>query len=446
MSVQLDYARVASRIFDQPLLIEQRKLNTILRVLSPRMGFATGDDDSAGEPRPEPMPPAMHAAALSGTGAQRQDAGHYVAGDVAVIPVIGSLVQRGGYVGYSGMTSYDAVERMLDAALADTNVRSIVLELDSPGGEVAGAFDLAEKIFQARGQKRIVAAVSELAASAGYLIASAASEITVPRTGYTGSIGVVTAHVDYSAQLEQQGVAVTFIYAGDKKIDGSPYAPLSNSALADITADIQSLYTLFVDTVARNRSLSAAQVRATQAGMYLGAAGIDAGLADHIGTFSDAFRAAAVSIPAARRLISKPSQQETTMSEQQTSAAETQTPPVDHTAALSTARADGASAERTRIESILGHADAQGREATASHLAFKTELPADQAIALMQATPKAADASGNPLDAAMRKVGASGVRPEDDDAHLAPGAGAGIDTHAIYRRRNERAASHSRAQ
>lgn len=437
----LDYPRVAARIFDQPLLIEQRKLNTILRVLSPRMGFVVSQDEDF-EERPEPLPPAVHAAAMAGQRAKRQEEGHYVAGSVAVIPIVGSLVQRGGYVGYSGMTSYDAIERMFDTAMSDDSVQSILLEIDSPGGEVAGAFDLAEKIFQGRGRKRIVAAVSELAASGGYLLASAASEISVPATGYVGSIGVVTAHADYSGALEQRGIAVTFIYAGDKKVDGNPYGPLSDRAHQDISADIRSLYGLFVDAVSRYRGLSPERVQDTQAGMYLGRAGIDAGLADRVNTFTNEFRNATSTAVAGSRRISTTSLPEKTMSES--------SKPAELTAAIETARAEGhaaglkqgATAERQRIESIVGHADAVGREATAKHLAFKTELPAEAAVELLQSTPKVA-ASAGALAAAMGQQGATGVRPETDG----PGSGetvVAINAHQIFQKRAQRFGTHGK--
>ncbi len=438
----IDYPRVAGRIFDQPLLIEQRKLQTILRVLSPRMGFSMMEED-AREPRPEPLPPAMHAAAMRGSNAQRRDEGHYVAHGVAVLPIIGSLVQRGGYVGYSGMTSYDAIERMFDAAMNDNSINSILMEIDSPGGEVAGAFDLAEKIYSARKDKRIVASVSELAASGGYLLASAASEISVPRTGYTGSIGVVTAHVNYSEALEQAGIAVTYIFAGEKKVDGNPYEALSERAHREISQDIRDLYALFVDTVARNRGLKVDAVKATEAGMYLGRAGVDARLADRINTFTNEFTNSSNSPAVSRRLVSTPSPTEKTMSEPKP-AADSQTQTAATEAALAQARAEGHStgmkagvtAERQRIESIVTHADAQGREATAQHLAFKTDMSADAAVALMQSTPKTASGASH-LHAAMQQFGKTGVQPDaDHEDHIAGGQNVvKLDTAAIYQKR-----------
>ena len=443
-SQNLDYPRIAARVFDQPLLIEQRKLNTILRVLSARMGFSMMEDDDASPPRPEPLSPAAHAASMRGMRVDRRDEGHYVAGGVAVLPIVGSLVQRGGYIGYSGMTSYDAIERMFDAAIADADVGTVLLELDSPGGEVAGAFDLAEKIYAARGEKRIVASVSELAASAGYLLASAATEISVPRTGYTGSIGVVTAHVDYSKALDRAGIAVTWIFAGERKVDGNPYEPLTDRAHKDISQDIRDLYAMFVDTVARNRGMKPGAIQATEAGMYLGRAGVNIGLADRVNTFANEFVHASKLAPSGvRRLVSNPSRTETTMSENTTAA--DKSPTAASEAALAQARAEGhadgikagASAERERIHSIVTHADAQGREATAQHLAFKTDMGADAAIALMQSTPKAAGGTG--LSTAMHQLGASGVKPDTADVDAtASDKVVALNPSAIYGKRAER--------
>ena len=123
----LSYPEVAGRVFDTPLLIAESKLQAILRVLSPRLGFdvpthfggdASAEFDQAGAK-------AEHSAALQSVRLTRAEEGHYLAGSVAVIPVIGTLVQRGGYVGYSGMTSYNAIARMVEASVNNPQVGRI---------------------------------------------------------------------------------------------------------------------------------------------------------------------------------------------------------------------------------------------------------------------------------------------------------------------------------
>jgi capsid assembly protease len=201
---------------------------------------------------------------------------------VAIIPVRGVLFQ--GAWGCSWATGYDWIRRGFLAALSDSEVRAIVLDIDSPGGEVAGCFDLADTIHAARGVKPIASILSESAYSAAYALASSADpgRLSVPRTGGAGSIGVIWMHVDWSKALSNVGLAVSFITYGARKADGHAEIPLSKEARERFQADVDVMGDLFVATVARNRNLSAAQVRDTEAATYLGQKGVDRGLADAV--------------------------------------------------------------------------------------------------------------------------------------------------------------------
>lgn len=455
----LDYPQIAARVFDQPLLIEQRKLQAILRVLSPRMGFSMMEDDDVSA-APALLPPAAHEAQMAGRKAERMAEGHYVVGSVAVVPVIGTLVQRGGYIGYSGMTSYDAIERMFVASMNDAEVESVLLELDSPGGSAAGAFDLADRIYNARGKKPITAVASEFAASAAYLIGSAADELVLPRTGDVGSIGVVTAHVDYSAALKNQGIAVTFVHAGDKKVDGNPYEPLSKRAKGDLQADVNKLYGMFVDAVASHRNLSAEAVRGTQAGMYMGDLAIAAGLADRLSNFGAEFdRALAATAGKSRGVrISTSTQSNTTeksnMSDSVKADAEKAAAEARETE-LAKARSEGhaagmsegATAERARIQAIVNHEDAQGRSDLAAHLAFETDMAAEVATSLLGKSPKGAAASSSAGAGSLAEemaAGGPGIGQLSAGQDDAPGSvrAPSLSHTAIYARRNSAAKQH----
>ena len=140
--------------------------------------------------------------------------------------------------------------------MADEDVSQIILNIDSPGGEVAGAFDLADLIYQARGTKPILAIANESALSAAYLIASAADKVYLTRTASVGSVGVMALHVDQSKAEEKIGLKYTAIYAGARKNDFSPHCPLSDEAFAAATEKVNATYDLFVKTVARNRGIS----------------------------------------------------------------------------------------------------------------------------------------------------------------------------------------------
>jgi ClpP class serine protease len=130
-----------------------------------------------------------------------------------------------------GGTSYDSIREEFQAALADPSVGAIVFDIDSPGGEVSGCFDLVDEIFNARGIKPISAIVNEMAYSAAYAIASAADKVILPRTGGVGSVGVICVHMDQSQYDANVGVKFTPIFAGSHKGDFTPHAPLSTSAL-----------------------------------------------------------------------------------------------------------------------------------------------------------------------------------------------------------------------
>jgi len=231
------------------------------------------------------------ALAYSPTMGNKTAAGYYVVAGVAVIPICGVLVQTlGGWDCGTWATAYDAIRVSFMAALADQDVSAIVLSVSSGGGEVAGCFDLADTIYASRSMKPTLAILSESAYSAAYALASSCEQVAVPRTGGTGSVGVICAHIDISKMLEKAGVDVTIISYGARKADGAETAPLSDPALARFQADVDTMGELFVETVARNRGLGASKVRDTEAGTFLGAEGVKIGFADAVMAPDAAFR------------------------------------------------------------------------------------------------------------------------------------------------------------
>ena len=230
-------------------------------------------------------------AALLGDAPEHADRRLYdVVNGVAVVPIQGVLVHGSG-CWWWGETTYDIIRTTLRRAIADPDVRAVVLHVDSPGGEVAGCFDLADDIYALRGDKPIVAIVDEYCCSAAYALASSADSIVAPRTAIIGSIGVITMHLDVTGALEQAGLKVTTVQFGDRKSDSYPTTPLSEDAHKRMQDDIDTLGAMFVALVARNRGLDAKAVLKTQAGVFLGEAAVDAGLADAVMPPDDAFQA-----------------------------------------------------------------------------------------------------------------------------------------------------------
>ena len=206
---------------------------------------------------------------------------------IAVVSVVGTLVARSSYLAAaSGLVSYDDIAQAIAAAMDDPAVHGVILDVDSPGGEVGGLFDLVEQIRAIRSDatKPLWAVANENALSAAYAIASAADRLYVTRTGEVGSIGVVAVHVDETGADAKAGLAWTFVFAGERKVDGNTHQPLSERARATIQADVDQLYSEFCTLVAANRKLDAAVVRGTDAAIYRGELAVRAGLADRVGT------------------------------------------------------------------------------------------------------------------------------------------------------------------
>ncbi|MCK9362126.1 MAG: S49 family peptidase [Syntrophales bacterium] len=202
----------------------------------------------------------------------------------AVIGVYNYLTYRADFCAWMmfGNTSYEEIRAQHQAALADPNVKSIVFRIASPGGEVAGCFDLADDIYQARGQKPTYAVFDDYGYSAAYAIASAADKRYIARTGSAGSIGVILMHIDQSERDKNTGLSFTPIYAGSHKVDFSSHAPLSPEAKAVGQEMVNTTCDLFVNTVARNLGIAPAAVRGTEAMIYDGKKAVDIGFADSV--------------------------------------------------------------------------------------------------------------------------------------------------------------------
>ncbi len=216
---------------------------------------------------------------------------HSVKNDVekiAVIPINGILTKKSEvFDDILGMTSYEKIREEIEKALIDEEVETIILDIDSPGGEVNGLFDLADFIYSARGKKRIIAIANDDAYSAAYAIASSAEEVLVTRTSGVGSIGVIASHIDQSGFDEKQGIKYTTVFAGSRKNDLNPHEPITSESVESLQEEVDRLYKMLSRLIARNRNLSTEKIKSTEAGLYFGEKAIEIGLADGITTFSE---------------------------------------------------------------------------------------------------------------------------------------------------------------
>lgn len=207
--------------------------------------------------------------------------GYCVEAGVAIVPVCGALMDRAGW----WWDGYDAIQKRCDAAHADPAVRAVMLDLDSPGGMVAGLFDCmaALRAAKMKSGKRTVAWVASGAYSAAYGLASTCDEIVTSDTGGTGSVGVIASLTSRVDQLAQDGVDVRVVSSGVEKTDGHPAVPISDAAEGRMRARVDELAAMFFAEVGAGRSaLTPEALRALDGGVRYGRAAVAAGLADRI--------------------------------------------------------------------------------------------------------------------------------------------------------------------
>ena len=296
----MHHTQIAQRVFNTPLMVDPAKALAFLTGLGPRIvgrevsieGLEVTAEDQARATLPARA--SLFGDDLTKRRARDGSQPFAVVDGIAVIEIAGTLVHRGAWIGQSsGLTSYEGIAAQLQAALSDPGIRSIALDIDSFGGEVAGAFDLADRIRAARQVKPVQAFVADHALSAAYALASQADRIILPRTGAVGSIGVVAMHSDMSGALDQKGIAVTLIHAGARKVDANPYQPLPEAVRDRIAGELEDLRQLFAETVAegRGRRLDTLRALGTEAAVFRGEAAVFAGLADEVADPVTAFRA-----------------------------------------------------------------------------------------------------------------------------------------------------------
>ena len=288
-----DYARIASRLFNNPILLRPEKAEMLIAVLGERLGIARLDrmDGTA------MLSTEFNAVAAQGR-AEADDGRKYrsfeVVGGIAMIPIEGTLIHRSGYVGTSsGLIGYDGILTQCREAWDDPEVEALWLDIDSPGGEVAGCFDCVDELYansKANGGKPLWAMINEQATSAAYALASAADKIYIPRTGITGSIGSYILYVDETKALTKEGISVEFIRSGAEKARGNGIEePLPDRTRAKFQAAVDADRDVFARTVARNRRISLKSVMDTEADWYRADEALELGLVDGILSEVEAF-------------------------------------------------------------------------------------------------------------------------------------------------------------
>lgn len=324
--------------------------------------------------------------AAYGFESKTQDKPFAFAAGLAIIPVSGSLINRFGG-SWGSVTGYNFIRSQMNMAAADPDVRAIVFDLNSYGGEAAGCFELAAEI--AALDKPTLGVIDSNCYSACYALGSAMNQLVSTPSGGAGSIGVVAMHVDMSKMLADAGFVVTFVHSGEHKVDGNPYMPLPESVRNDMKAGIDKSRLTFATLVADNRGLPLQAVLDTEARTYRADDALRLGLIDAIATPSEAVRAFFAELSGSTSIPSTGASAMTTKTEVPGGAADT----AAAQQAAATAAADARTAERARIKGIQTCEASKGREDLANHLALSTDLSVEAAQAILSAAPVAAKAA-----------------------------------------------------
>jgi len=213
-------------------------------------------------------------------------------GAVAVVDVSGSLVNgHAGFMSFFGATGYADIRDSLVAAISDSSIGSILLNIDSGGGHVAGVHELAQLISRVDKVKPVVAYTGGTMASAALWLGSSARHTVAAETAMVGSVGILQVHIDRTEQMKQDGIKATVIRAGADKALANPYEPLSDKAKAMMEDQAQAMYSVFLGHVAEQKNLPIATAEKKFGGgrMFVGQQIADAGLADKIGSYEAAF-------------------------------------------------------------------------------------------------------------------------------------------------------------
>lgn len=349
-------SHIIAAAFNEPLLLEPAYARVFFCALGREIGAASL---SVPQQQVQLDAPGMLAETDEYMAGGKRPARVYrVVNGIAVLPVTGTLVHRlGGMRPFSGMTGYDGIVACLQQAMADSQVRGVLLDIDSPGGQAAGAFDCADMIYRLRQQKPVWALCNDTACSAAMLLASACSRRLVTQTSRIGSIGVMMSHVSYAGHLAQAGVDITLIYAGAHKVDGNQFEALPAEVRQDMQQRIDAAHRMFAEKVAMYTGLSVDAVTGTEAAVFEGQSGIEAGLADELINASDAISVMATALNSNVRGGTMPQLTAT----------------------------EAAVQENQRVMGILTCQEAKGREQLATMLAGQQGMSVEQARAILAA-------------------------------------------------------------
>ena len=286
------FAHVAQQLLNRPLALDPHKAEVVICALQQKLGIVSMETLDGITLDAKAM---VDRAALARDAARDYKAGRtfHVDGDIAVIPIDGTLVHKFGYLDpISGITGYDGLSRKLNDAMRDPDVMGIWLDIDSPGGAVSGLMEFVNELAlstQDAGGKPVYAWVGEQACSAAYAIACVCDRIYGPRDAMVGSIGTVIVHTSIAEALKENGVAVTVIRSGDRKFRGSQYENLDDATLAKFKSSVDEAARRFAGLVSVGRGVPVSEILGMQGDWFEGQEAVSLGLLDAVLTEREAW-------------------------------------------------------------------------------------------------------------------------------------------------------------
>jgi signal peptide peptidase SppA len=421
------YPHLWARVYGTPVFMHPEKAKMIEEVLRAHLWGESGKarlmEDDEEDPRAKAeREQERRTKAYTGLSFQNKPEKPYAITErgTAMLPLLGTLVQRGSWMdAMSGLTSYDFAASLLERALSDPDVRAVMLEIDSPGGEGNGLPDFADRVHAAGKRKPVWASANEQAYSAAYWIGASAQKLFVPVMGGVGSIGALALHVDQTKRDQMMGLSYTIIRAGDRKARMNPHEKLDSTGLKWIQAEVDRARDLFVQAVALRRGLSADDVYATEAELLTPEQALAGRFVDGIATLVDAVQqleaeAAKPGSTTGTRLNAGPTKEismsnaagEKKHTDEQLEAARVAARAEGKAEGIAegkvagkaegategekTGRTAGIKAERERVGAILGCQEADGRAKQALHLALQTDTGIEEAKKMLGASAKEA--------------------------------------------------------
>ena len=333
---------------------------------------------------------------------------------VAIIPVTGPLFRYANlFTAISGASSYELIARDFTAALENPQIKGIILDIDSPGGEVNGVSELSNMVYAARGKKPVVAYASGDAASGAYWIASAADEIVVSETSALGSIGVVGVYRGKSTGANSD-VEIVSSQSPHKRLD-----PQTDEGRARLQARIDSMADVFIGAIARNRDVAGEIVQTHYGGgdVMIGARAVEAGLADRVGSLEQLIQelSGLTKSPPLEGFFVDHSPQPSTP-KQEKKPMDLETLIKEHPSLVSQIKQEGAKAERSRLEAILAMPEAAERQKLALEIALHTEMSAVEAQHILACATPEKNAANTSFERVMASIPNPTITPASDDA------------------------------